>query len=106
MPTQQEIDDVLAKVGTYQTKKGLSDAAQKLVDTANQRALAARAAFDAMIADGETDEEKLTAVLLAVVETKLDSDAKQVEASTKSTEASQANTQLTDALYLLTIPPP
>lgn len=104
MPTQQEIAAVLAKVETYQGKKALSDAAQKLSDTASQRANAARSAFDAMVADGETDEEKLSTVLVAVVETKLDSDAKQTDAQTKSTEASQANTQLSDAIYALTVP--
>jgi hypothetical protein len=105
MPTQEEIDNVLAKVTTYQGKKAISDAAQKTSDTASQRANAARSAFDAMVADGETDEEKLTTVLVAVSETGQDASIKQADASTKSTEASQAYTQWSDALSALTIPP-
>lgn len=105
MPTQEEIDDVLTKVTDYQGKKGLSDTAQALANTSSQRANAARLAFDAMVADGETDEEKLTVVLNATVATKLDSDAKQADLQTKSTAASQAYTQYSDAISALSVPP-
>jgi Cdc6-like AAA superfamily ATPase len=106
MPTQQEIDDVLTKVADYQTKKADSDAAQRVVDFANQRASAARVAFDAMVADGETDEAKLTSVLVAVSETGLDAAAKQEDAQAKSNLMSSARTQYTDAVTALTVPPP
>jgi hypothetical protein len=96
---------VLAKVATYKTKKGVSDAAQKASDTASARANAARVAFDAMVADGEDDQNKLTSLLNAVVDTALDAAAKQEDLSAKSTLASQANTQLGDAVYALIIPP-
>ncbi|HMI84880.1 MAG TPA: hypothetical protein VK550_12355 [Polyangiaceae bacterium] len=106
MPTQPQIDAILAKVETYQTKKALSDAAQRASDTASQRANAARGAWDAMIGDGETDEVKLTAMLNAVVDTGLEAATKQADLQTASGLTSSANTQLGDAVYLLVNPPP
>jgi hypothetical protein len=105
MPTQEEIDDVLTKKTNYQTKKGVAVEAERISQLASNRATAAKQAWDAAVDDGEDDEEKLTAILNAVVETGQDANAKQEDASTKSTQASQAQSQMNDAISLLINPP-
>jgi hypothetical protein len=106
MPTQDEIDDILAKTAAYQEKKAVSDAAVKLAETSSSRANASRSAWDAVVLDGEDDATKLTELLTAVETSALDATAKATDAQTKQDETNTAKAALDNAIYAITNPPP
>lgn len=105
MPTQDQINDVLAKVATYQAKKALSDAASAAAATANAEIDAARAAWETAIMEGAGCSE-LTATLMTYLDAVADSAAVRAAAEAAMVETALARTALDDALYALTHPPP
>lgn len=102
MPTQDQIDDILEKVATYQTKKAVSDAAQKAAHEAGQRAGTARTQWDAMIADGIDEPARLVFGLTELVESMRELVGKQATAQEATSETAEASTALNDAIFALT----
>jgi len=106
MPTQTEIDDVLAKVTTYQTAKTAFDTAQVSASLASNAAVAARSRWDAAVANGETNTTKLTALLNDLATAETESIAKQATAQTAGDTAGTANNAINNTLYEILHPAP
>jgi hypothetical protein len=104
MPTQDQIDDVLAKVETYRTKKTASDLAQAAAASHVALVAEARAAWDEAVS-GEAMCAALTGKLVALIAAELAAAPFVADAQTKAGEASVALGQLNDALAALTAPP-
>jgi hypothetical protein len=106
MPTQPEIDDVLTKVATYQTARVAANAAETSANLATSLAVAARTHWETAIANGENDEEKLTALLLDLFATETESATKQETAQTIGQTAGTANSAINNTIYTLLHPEP
>jgi len=106
MPTQEEIDDVLTKVATYQTASTADDAAQRASNLASAHATGARQHWNAAIANGVTDEEKLTDLLNDLLDAETDSATKQDAAQTTGQAKSTANNAINSKIDQILHPPP
>jgi len=104
MPTQVQIDDVLAKVATYQQKKALSDAAVAAAATAVAALDAARAAWETAVNEGAHCSE-LTATLLGYIDASTDSTAVRATADAALAETQEARDAMNAAVTALTNPP-
>jgi len=97
MPTQDQINDVLAKVETYRVKKAVSDAAQAGTTTALMAVNAARDAWDSAVEQGALDSV-LTPKLLELIDAQHDAAPILADAQAKAVESSVAISELNAAI--------